>query len=77
MRINCPAKLNQSSVHTKVGARYQNLSSPKWETPATKKLHSLSIMTKCNIEKFNRDTVKLYDDSASPEFLVVIKATPN
>ena len=34
-------------------------------------------MTKCNIEKFNRDTVKLYDDSASPEFLVVIKATPN
>jgi len=31
-------------------------------------------MTKCNIEKFNRDTVKLYDDSTSPEFLVVINA---
>lgn len=34
-------------------------------------------MTKWSLEKFKRNTVKLYDASSSPVFLVVIVATPN
>lgn len=77
---------NQPSDYPKVKENIKTFLNPTSGNPqANKKLHSLSIInneiidiiTGHDEENFNSNTVKLYDASTSPIFLVVIVAIPN